>query len=76
MENDDHIGNYIKLHRLNHKLTQEELAELIGVTRQSIYAYETCRRVPSRRHMEDISYYLDMPYEQYYAIYITSKCNR
>ncbi len=39
--------NKIKVYRAMHDLTQEELAEKVGVTRQTIIAVEKNRYVPS-----------------------------
>lgn len=37
----------MKTHRATHDLTQEDLAQLVGVTRKSINAIEAGRMVPS-----------------------------
>lgn len=37
----------MKVHRATHDLTQEDLAQLVGVTRKSINAIEAGRMVPS-----------------------------
>jgi putative transcriptional regulator len=37
----------MKTHRASHDLTQEDLAQLVGVTRKSINAIEAGRMVPS-----------------------------
>ncbi|MBN2104815.1 helix-turn-helix transcriptional regulator [bacterium] len=41
------IINYIKTYRLKNELTQESLAKLAGVSRQSINSIERNRYVPS-----------------------------
>ncbi len=41
------LRNRIKVERARHDLTQEQLAELVGVTRKTINTVETGRFVPS-----------------------------
>ena len=41
------IKNKIKVYRAMHDLTQEKLAEKVGVTRQTIIAIEKGKYVPS-----------------------------
>jgi putative transcriptional regulator len=43
----DRVGNHIKEHRLRHGFSQEELANLVGVSRQSINSIERGRYIPS-----------------------------
>ena len=43
----DKVLNRIKQYRLQHKLTQEDLAQAVGVSRQSINAIERGRYIPS-----------------------------
>jgi putative transcriptional regulator len=43
----DKVINRIKKYRLRHELTQEDLANAVGVSRQSINAIERGRYVPS-----------------------------
>ncbi len=43
----DKVINRIKNYRLHHKLTQEDLANAVGVSRQSINAIERGRYIPS-----------------------------
>jgi putative transcriptional regulator len=43
----DKVLNKIKEHRLQHDLTQEDLALAVGVSRQSINAIERSRYIPS-----------------------------
>ena len=49
-----HIGKLIKQHRLEQKLTQQELATLIGVDRQYIWNLENGRINFSINYLEDI----------------------
>lgn len=41
------MKNNIKVHRAKHNLTQEQLAEKIGVTRQTVIAIESNKYLPS-----------------------------
>lgn len=41
------ISNKIKVYRAMHNLTQEQLADRVGVTRQTIIAIEKNKYVPS-----------------------------
>ena len=41
------LGNRLKVARAEHGLSQEQLADLVGVTRQTISAIETERYCPS-----------------------------
>lgn len=41
------MKNTIRVERAIHSLTQQQLAEAIGVSRQTINAIETCRYTPS-----------------------------
>jgi putative transcriptional regulator len=44
---DEHVRNNVKEHRLERGLTQEELAQAVGVSRQSIISIERGRYTPS-----------------------------
>ena len=41
------MKNLIKVERARYNLTQQQLADILGITRQSIYAIEGRRFVPS-----------------------------
>lgn len=47
--------------RLAHGLTQEELAEQVGVSRQTIIAIEKLKYVPSVKLALDLAAALDLP---------------
>ena len=49
-----HIGKLIKQHRLEQKLTQQDLATLIGVDRQYIWNLENGRINFSINYLDDI----------------------
>jgi putative transcriptional regulator len=44
---DENVRNYVKDYRLARGLTQEELAQAVGVSRQSIISIERGRYTPS-----------------------------
>lgn len=44
---DENVRNNVKEHRLERGLTQEELAQAVGVSRQSIISIERGRYTPS-----------------------------
>ena len=46
-EQDSLFRNKLKVYRAMHNLTQEQLAEKIGVTRQTVIAIESGRYLPS-----------------------------
>ncbi len=41
------MKNLIKVERARHDLSQQELADKLGITRQSIYAIESGKFIPS-----------------------------
>ncbi len=47
MTNDLRLGNRLKVARAEHNLSQEDLARLVGVTRQTISSIETGQYCPS-----------------------------
>jgi len=62
------VDNKLKVYRANHNLTQQDLADKVGVTRQTIIAIEANKYLPSlglalkiSRHfqvnVEDIFFY-------------------
>ena len=53
--------NHIKQHRARLNLTQQDLAEIIGVRRQTILAVEKDKYVPSALLAFQIAKALDMP---------------
>ncbi len=57
------LRNNLKEIRLQKNLTQEILAQKIGVTRQTIIAIEQAKFVPSVRLALEIRSALDMPFE-------------
>lgn len=45
------LGDAIRMLRISAQMTQEDLAEAIGVNRQSVFRYETNRTKPSPMHL-------------------------
>jgi putative transcriptional regulator len=43
----DNVVNWVKEYRLERNLTQDELAQAVGVSRQSVNAIERGRYIPS-----------------------------
>ena len=59
--NIDFVSLNIKLHRMKKGYTQEELAELLGVSRNTIQFWESGKRLPSILNYFWICFYLDIP---------------
>ncbi|MET9122129.1 helix-turn-helix transcriptional regulator [Streptomyces sp. NPDC004528] len=55
------IGERIRTARLHRKLTQEQLANLLGIDRRSIHRYETARRDPALSMLVRIADALAVP---------------
>jgi transcriptional regulator with XRE-family HTH domain len=51
----------LKTLRETKNLTQQELAQIVGVSRKTISAYETGRAVPSVRVLKELAKVLDTP---------------
>jgi putative transcriptional regulator len=56
------LGKRIKLARVEHDLTQDQLAEKIQVIRKTVSQYETGASVPSLEILENICKVLKKPY--------------
>ena len=59
--NIDFVSLNIKFHRMKKGYTQEELAEMIGVSRNTIQFWESGKRLPSILNYFWICFYLDIP---------------
>ncbi|WP_019059923.1 helix-turn-helix domain-containing protein [Streptomyces prunicolor] len=57
------VGERIRTVRLHRKLTQEQLANEIGIDRRSVHRYETARRDPALSMLLRIADALDVPLE-------------
>lgn len=58
------LTNSLKTIRLRRGLTQEVLAEMVGVTRQSVIAIEKGKYVPSVRLALELARALETPFEE------------
>ncbi|WP_321507803.1 helix-turn-helix transcriptional regulator [uncultured Methanoregula sp.] len=61
------MKNKIKVFRAMHDLTQEDLAEAIGVTRQTILAIENRKYIPSLDLVFRISRYFNVNVEDVFS---------
>jgi putative transcriptional regulator len=64
----DEVLNYLQTARLKKKLTQEELAKAVGVTRQTIIAMEKGSYTPSVLLALKIARYFKQPLESIFII--------
>ena len=62
------LKNTLKVQRAKHNLTQEQLAELVGVTRKSINTVENGRYVPSTYLALRLSKALAVPVEELFQL--------
>jgi putative transcriptional regulator len=64
MENGTPMKNKIKIFRAMHNLTQDQLAQAIGVNRQTILAIEKEKYIPSLELAFKIARYFDVNIEE------------
>lgn len=69
------VANCIKNFRLKKKVTQEELADAVGVTRQTIIALEKGNYIPSLLLALSISDYFNEPVEKLFHLEKTKGCS-
>lgn len=62
------IDNNIRVLRAKHKITQEDLADQVGVTRQTILAIEKNKYSPSLKLAFDIAQVFEVGIEQVFFI--------
>lgn len=62
------LANHIKQHRARHELTQQELADRVGVRRQTILALEKGKYAPSAILAFKIARELEMPVEELFEL--------
>ena len=62
------LGNDLKVHRARKNLTQEELADLVGVTRPTINFIENGRFVPSALLALKIARIFEVPFEEVFFL--------
>ena len=59
------FGAFIKKHRVAKKMTQDELATAIGVTKKSVCYFESGRTFPSQENIFKLSSVLDMSLDEF-----------
>lgn len=64
----EYVENSLQQHRNKSKITQEKLAEVLGVTRQTIIAIERGNYTPSVLLALKIAKYFDTPVEKLFII--------
>jgi putative transcriptional regulator len=62
------MKNMVKLHRVMHDKTQEELAQSIGVSRQTIHAIERNKFVPSVQTALKLADYFNLKVEELFQL--------
>lgn len=62
------LRNTIKIHRKELGLRQEDVAEKVGVTRQTIIAIENCKYNPTLELAMKLSKLLDKPVEEIFHL--------
>jgi putative transcriptional regulator len=64
----DGLGNRIRVFRAEHRLSQAELADAIGVSRKTINTIEVGRFVPSTIIALKIARYFEVPLEEVFFL--------
>jgi putative transcriptional regulator len=64
----DELDNHIHKFRLQHKISQQELADAIGVSRKTISTVETGRFTPSVVIALRIAKHFNVPVEQVFEL--------
>jgi len=64
----EELGNRIRVFRAEHKLSQAELADAIGVSRKTISTIEVGRFVPSTVIALKIARYFEVPLENVFFL--------
>lgn len=68
MEEKECLGQYIAKRRKYMGLTQEELAEKVGVSKSAIAKWETDRGLPDRDNLKRLSVVINVPVEEMHRI--------
>lgn len=68
MMNEDILENTIKVQRARMNLTQEQLAELVGVTRKTINTIENGKFIPSTKLAIKMARVFDVPVEELFIL--------
>lgn len=74
MEEKDNLGLYIANRRKYMRLTQEELAERVGVSKSAIAKWETNRGLPDRDNLKRLSVVINVPVEEMHRIIDRTNC--
>lgn len=61
----ERFGAFIKKHRVAKKMTQEELAIALGVTKKSVCYFESGRTFPSQENIFKLAKILDMSLDEF-----------
>lgn len=64
------LGKTLKADRLALEMTQEEVAQKIGVTRQAIYGFESERDFPSYKTLKKIAKVFKMDMDSYVRLMV------
>lgn len=64
----DELDNRIRVFRAEHRISQAELAERIGVSRKTISTIEVGRFVPSTVIALKIARYFEVPVEEVFSL--------
>ena len=51
----------LKQKRIDNKLSQEKLGDVLGYSQSDIYRWETCRARPNLYQVEDVATYFKLP---------------
>ena len=62
------LNNRIRVYRAEHRLSQGDLAEIIGVSRKTISTIEVGKFVPSTVIALKIARHFDVPVEQIFSL--------
>ncbi|MFF3096929.1 helix-turn-helix domain-containing protein [Streptomyces cyaneofuscatus] len=64
-----HLGSHLRRLRLDHRLSQLELATRMGFPGQTVTEVERGEQAPTERYLERLAHALDLPQEQIYALW-------
>lgn len=73
IEKNTRLAQYLRLLRESHENTQDELASMLGVTRQTYSHYENCRLVPSTETLYRIAVFYGIPIEKMIRIAVDNR---
>lgn len=59
------FGVYIKQHRIAKNYTQQDLADLLGITQKSVNCFENGKTFPKQEHIFKIALALDMSLDEF-----------